>query len=109
MEEVFAGEIIREAGEKGGILGMLIFGVIAFMAWYIYSSRKYHAEKEAREAQERNVREKMAAEERKEWRETLERNTAAFHGIEKALQTAPCFRPSTARTRVTDSTSQSML
>ena len=96
------GDIVKQASEQGGILGLLIVVILGFMVWYIHSSRKYHAVKEREEAKDRAEQNAILAEERKEWREAIERNTAAFHNLEKALQSKPCLRPRTTRTRETD-------
>lgn len=99
-----AGQTLEHASREGGWYGVLTVIILAFMAWYIHSSRKYHAAKEREEARDRESRDKILAEERREWREAIERNTAAFHGLEKALHTKPCLRPTAARTRETDVT-----
>lgn len=82
---------IDSFGATGGILGLVILGLLAFMVWYIHSSHKHRSTENA-----------ALAVERKEWREAIEKNTAAFHSLEKALNTKPCLRPPDARTRVTD-------
>lgn len=78
-------------GTTGGILGLVILGLLGFMAWFIHTNRKHEA-----------VQSATLMAERREWREAIEKNTAAFHSLEKALNTKPCLRPTDARTRVTD-------
>lgn len=93
---------IDSFGATGGILGLIVLLLVSFIVWYIHSSRKYHAEKEAKEASERLARDQAFAAERREWREALDRNTAGYHELTKALVTKPCLRSSDARTRETD-------
>ena len=89
MTEIPA-KAIESFGATGGILGLIILLLVGFMVWYIHSSRKYHS-----------MENKERRKERETWRETVDKNTAAFHALEKALITKPCLRPPDARTRDT--------
>lgn len=75
----------------GGILGLIILLLVGFLIWYIHSSRKYHS-----------AENKASVNERREWRDTVDKNTAAFHALEKALITKPCLRSPDTKTRETD-------
>ena len=82
---------IETFGATGGILGLVVLLLVGFMVWYIHTSRKYHATENA-----------ALAEERKEWRSSLDRNTEAFHELSRSLGARPCLRSADSRTRSTD-------
>lgn len=93
---------IDSFGANGGILGLIVLLLVSFLVWYIHSSRKHHAVKDEKDAAERLARDQSFAAERREWREALDRNTAGFNELTRALITKPCLRPPEARTRETD-------
>ena len=108
---------IDSFGLLGGLGGLTTLLMAGIFIWYIKTSRKHAAEKDAeaakerrlreeREAAERLARDQAFAQERKEWREALQaaldRNTAVIGSLEKALTVRPCLRPTHERTREAD-------